>query len=384
MARVVVVGSGIVGLAVADQLAQRGDQVIVLEKDATLARHQTGRNSGVVHSGLYYVPGSQKAKMCAAGVQSIRAFAEEHGVAYSNTGKLVVATQPAQEAQLAKLVERAQANGVPSRVVSGEEAREYEPYVRASKAMRVETTGIIDYVGICRVMASRIEASGGEIRFNTAFVSAQTRDGGVIITTSEEEIHADALVACAGLYSDRVAEASGIVPDARIVPFRGEYFELIPEREYLVKGLIYPVPDPRFPFLGVHLTKMINGGVHAGPNAVFALAREGYRWRDVNLAELAQSLRWPGLWRLAAKNMVPGSKEVIRSASKAVFARSLSELVPGILPDDLIPADAGVRAQALKRDGSMVDDFLIQSAPRQIHVLNADRKSTRLNSSHWE
>lgn len=371
MAKVVVVGSGIVGLAVADNLARRGDEVIVLEKDSTIAQHQTGRNSGVVHSGLYYAPGSQKALMCAAGVRSIRDFAEENGVDYRNTGKLVVATESSQEPQLQKLVDRANANGVPSRVVSGAEAREYEPYVRATKAMRVETTGIIDYPGICAAMKRRIEEAGGEIRFNTAFVSAATTGSGVVVKTSGEEIVADALVTCAGLYSDHVAKASGLVPEARIVPFRGEYFELSEDREYLVNGLIYPVPDPRFPFLGVHLTKMIKGGVHAGPNAVFALAREGYRWRDINVSELAESLAWPGLWRLAVKNMVPGVKEGVRSASRSVFAKSLSELVPGIRPEDLVPVDSGVRAQALKRDGSMVDDFLIQEAPRQVHVLNA-------------
>ncbi len=371
MSRVVVVGSGIVGLAVAQRLADRGDEVIVLEKESGLALHQTGRNSGVIHSGLYYKPGSFKALMCQAGARSMREFAEKHDVRFQITGKLVVATDDSQLPQLDILAERAVANGVPAHVVSAAEAREYEPNVRSVSALRVESTGIIDYTGVCSVLAGQIEAQGGSIRFNEAFVSARETATGIVVTTEHDEISADLLVNCAGLYSDRVAELSGIRPDVRIVPFRGEYFELTPERSDLVNGLIYPVPDPRFPFLGVHLTKMIDGSVHAGPNAVLALAREGYRWRDINVGELAQSLAWPGLWRLGARNVVPGAKEALRSASRSLFARSLSELVPGIGKADLVPAKAGVRAQAMHRDGSMVDDFYIQTGPRQVHVLNA-------------
>lgn len=369
--RVVVVGSGIVGLAIARELAMHGDEVIILEKESDLAMHQTGRNSGVIHSGLYYKPGSAKATMCTRGAQSMRDYAEQKSVAFQITGKLVVATAESQLSQLDLLTERAAANGVPARRVSADEAKEFEPHVTAVAALRVETTGIIDYVGVCRAIADDIREAGGTIRFNEAFVSAREDDQGVVVTTDRDELRADVLVNCAGLHSDRVARASGFTPSVRIVPFRGEYFELRPERAHLVRGLIYPVPDPRFPFLGVHLTKMIDGSVHAGPNAVLALAREGYRWRDINVRDLAESLRWPGLWRLGVANIAPGAKEAVRSASRTLFARSLSELVDGITADDLVPAKAGVRAQALNRDGSLVDDFSIQRSSRQIHVLNA-------------
>ncbi|MGW6003828.1 L-2-hydroxyglutarate oxidase [Oerskovia enterophila] len=371
MSRVVVVGAGIVGLAVAERLSARGDEVVVVEKEHGLAEHQTGRNSGVVHSGLYYKPGSYKATMSAAGAKSIIAFAKEHGIAHDICGKLVVATDDKQVPELHRLAARAVENGVPSRLISAAEAKEYEPHVNAVAALRVESTGIIDYPGVCRVLAELTVAAGGEIQLGTAFVSARTTGDKVIVTTSRGEIAADYLVTCAGLYSDKVAEASGLKPEARIIPFRGEYFELRPGREDLVRGLIYPVPDPNLPFLGVHLTRMINGSVHAGPNAVFALAREGYRWRDIDVKELVDSLVWPGLWKLGARNAVPGIKEGIRSTSRRLFARSLAQLVPEVTVGDLVPTDAGVRAQALRRDGSMVDDFLIQEAPRQVHVLNA-------------
>ncbi len=365
-----VIGSGIVGLAVAARLVGRGDEVTVVEKESGLAEHQTGRNSGVIHSGLYYTPGSHRARMSIAGARSMTEFARSRGVPVDICGKLVVAPTEEQLAGLAKLAGRAVDNGVPARLVEPPEAREYEPNVRCVRALRVETTGIVDYPGVCRVLAADV-AAGGEIRFDTAFVSARTEPAGVVVETSGASLRADALVTCAGLHSDRVAAACGLEPEARIIPFRGEYYELAHPARHLVNGLIYPVPDPRFPFLGVHLTKMIDGEVHAGPNAVLALAREGYRWRDVDLGDLRQSLAWPGLWRMAAKNVVPGSKEIARSLSKRLFARSLAELVPAITADDIVRSGAGVRAQAMRRDGTLVDDFLIQAAPRQVHVLNA-------------
>lgn len=371
MSRIVVVGSGIVGLAVAARLAGRGDEVVVLEKEQDIAQHQTGRNSGVIHSGIYYAPGSLKARMSAAGARSMARFAQERGVAFERTGKLIVATRPEQVPGLRRLEQRAADNGVPARLLEPAEAREHEPYVRTVGALRVETTGIVDYTGVCRALLEDIRAASGEVRLGTALVSARPEAGGVVVETSRGIVRADALVNAAGLHSDRVAAASGVEPQARIVPFRGEYFELVPDRRYLVRGLIYPVPDPRFPFLGVHLTKTTDGGVHAGPNAVLALAREGYRWRDVDPRDVADSLTWPGLWRLGARNLVPGAKEVVRSLLRPSFAASLAELVPGITTRDLVPAPAGVRAQAMLRDGSLVDDFLIQRAARQVHVLNA-------------
>jgi L-2-hydroxyglutarate oxidase len=377
MSHVVVVGSGIVGLAVAARLAARGDEVTVLEKEDGLALHQTGRNSGVIHSGLYYPPGSLKATMAAAGARSMAAYARDRGVPYDICGKLVVATTEAELPGLAKLAERAVANGVPAHRLTTEQAREHEPHVRAVAALRVESTGIVDYSAICRALAADVEAAGGRIVLGEQVVAARTvpdspgTPGRVEIRTDRADREADALVVCGGLHADRIARASGLDPEARIVPFRGEYFELTPEAGEQVRGLIYPVPDPRFPFLGVHLTRGIEGHVHAGPNAVLALAREGYTWTDVSLTDLADSLAWPGLWRLAARNLVPGAAEVGRSLSKQAFARSLARLVPGITAGDLVPAPAGVRAQALRRDGGLVDDFLLQTTARQVHVLNA-------------
>jgi L-2-hydroxyglutarate oxidase len=371
MSRVVVVGAGIVGLAVARTLAQSGDQVVVVEKESDLARHQTGRNSGVIHSGLYYTPGSFKAKLCVAGATSMKAYAQQHGIDHEITGKLVVATHEDELPQLVKLEERARANGVPAHRVDRAGAREYEPDVECVAALRVQSTGIIDYTGVCRAMAAEIVTAGGEIRYSTAFRGARSDGDGVVVDTDAGELVADLMINCAGLYSDVVARLSGVTPDVRIIPFRGEYFTLAPDASARVRGLIYPVPDPRFPFLGVHLTKMVDGSVHAGPNAVFALAREGYRWRDVNVRDLWSAATWPGLWRLGAKYAGTAVGEVRRSLSRAEFARSLSELVPGIQADDLLPAKAGVRAQAMRRDGSLVDDFHIQRSYRQVHVLNS-------------
>jgi L-2-hydroxyglutarate oxidase len=263
------------------------------------------------------------------------------------------------------------ANQIEATLLDPAEARVHEPHVDAVAALHVPSTGIVDYTGVCRVLARTVTEHSGEIRFGTQVRGARTSGGRVTVQTSRGDVVADGFVNCAGLFSDRLAAGSGLEPEARIVPFRGEYFELVPERADLVRGLIYPVPDPRFPFLGVHLTAMVHGGVHAGPNAVLALAREGYRWSDVVPRDLAASLSWPGLWRLGARNLAPGAREVFRSLSRRQFAASLAELVPGITATDLVPAPAGVRAQALRRDGSLVDDFLVQRAPRQVHVLNA-------------
>lgn len=371
MSTVIVVGSGIVGLAVAARLAERGDAVTVLDKEPGLARHQTGRNSGVIHSGLYYAPGSLKATMAVAGARSMTAYARSRGVAVDVCGKLVVATSEAELPGLRRLADRAVANGVPARRITIAEAREHEPHVRAVAALHVASTGIVDYPGVCRALAADIEAGGGRIVFGERVLAARTVPGHVEVRTDRADREADALVVCAGLHADRVARACGLEPAARIVPFRGEYYELTPEAGDRVRGLIYPVPDPRFPFLGVHLTRGVEGQVHAGPNAVLALAREGYTWRQVSPRDLADSLGWPGLWRLAGRNLAPGAAEVGRSLSRRSFARSLARLVPGISASDLVPAPAGVRAQAVLRNGALVDDFLVQTSGRQVHVLNA-------------
>lgn len=378
MSRITVVGAGIVGLATAARLTARGDQVTVLEKERTVAAHQTGRNSGVVHSGLYYAPGSLKARMAVAGNASMVAFAREHGIGHDVCGKLVVATSGAEADRLRTLAERGAANGIEAVQVSPQEARAVEPRVRAVAALRVPSTGIIDYVGVCEALAAQVRAGGGSVRFGRSLVGARTVPDGVSVRHDDaarpgdvEDEPADALVVCGGLQADRLARACGVDPGARIVPFRGEYFTLRGESARAVRGLVYPVPDPRFPFLGVHLTTTLDGGVHAGPNAVLALAREGYRARDVSPRDVADELGWPGLWRLGVKNVVPGAQEVLRSMSRRRFAASLARLVPGVTADDLVPAPAGVRAQALARDGRLVDDFLVRTAPRQVHVVNA-------------
>jgi (S)-2-hydroxyglutarate dehydrogenase len=368
---VIVAGSGIVGLSAAYELSLRGKRVTVLEKEDGPARHQTGNNSGVIHSGLYYAPGSLKAKMGHAGSISMKEFAEDHGVAVKICGKLVVATRLSQVGKLNELFRRGQANGVPCRLISAEEARDYEPEVSAVAALRVETTGIVDYRGVCDVLVRLIGELGGEVHFGQKIVRVTPNADAVTVVTSGGEFRGDQFVNCAGLHSDRVARLAGLKPEVRIIPFRGEYFELTPAQSHKVHGLIYPVPDPAFPFLGVHLTRMINGSVHAGPNAVFALAREGYSWRQVNPRDLMESAAWPGLWRLGKKFWRNGLEETARSFSRRKFLASLRELVPSLSDDSLIPTHAGVRAQAMRRDGSLVDDFYFQRAPRQIHVLNA-------------
>jgi (S)-2-hydroxyglutarate dehydrogenase len=370
---VVVVGGGIIGLAVAWELTRRGAGVILLEKEDHWAAHQTGHNSNVVHAGLYYKPGSAKARMSVAGNRSIVDFAREHGVGVEVCGKLVVATDEAELPALNVLAERAEANGVPAKLISREEALEYEPEVSCVQALRVESTGIIDFPGVCAALVRLLSERGADLRLTTPALGIRAgRDGGVEVGTGNAVVKADALVNCAGLHSDRVARLAGVTPRARIVPFRGEYYQLRRERRHLVRGLIYPVPDPTLPFLGVHLTRMLDGSVHAGPNAVLALRREGYRWRDISPADLADVARFPGAWRLARKYALPtGLDEVLRSLSKRRFAASLARLVPAVGPDDIVRHGSGVRAQALLPDGSLVDDFLIETAPHQVHVLNA-------------
>ena len=370
--RVVVIGGGIIGLATAWALAARGDRVTVVEKEAGWGRHQTGHNSNVVHAGLYYAPGSFKARMSVAGNRSIVDFAREHGVPVSVCGKLVVATSDAQLPALRELAARAEANGVPARMLTPEEAREHEPEVACVAALRVETTGIISFPGVCDALVRLLTDAGAELLLNTEVAGIRPAGTGVEVATGSAVLRADALVNCAGLHSDRIARMAGLDPAARIVPFRGEYYELRPSAAGLVRGLIYPVPDATLPFLGVHLTRMLDGSVHAGPNAVLALRREGYRWRDASARDIAEIARFPGTWKLARKYAYPvGWDEVRRSLSRKRFAASLAELVPAVTEADIVRAGSGVRAQALLPDGTLVQDFLIESAPNQVHVLNA-------------
>ncbi|MEO7132320.1 MAG: L-2-hydroxyglutarate oxidase [Dermatophilaceae bacterium] len=371
--RYLVIGGGIVGLAVADRLSadDPNAHVTVLEKEQTWASHQTGRNSGVIHSGLYYVPGSKKALMCKAGATSMVRFAEEEGIAHEICGKLVVATDTSELAGLQRLHERGIANGLEVRRLAPEEAKEYEPHVNTVGALHVSATGIIDYSAVCAALVRRLEGRGATLRLGTEVLGATSSGPNTIVHTSTGDIAADVVVSCAGLHSDLVARRLGHSPSARIIPFRGEYYELTPEATPLVKGLIYPVPDPDFPFLGVHLTRGIEGHIHAGPNAVLAFAREGYTWSTIKPREVYDALTFPGFWKLARKNYRAGSKEMARSASKRLFGDSLRRLVPEIRDEHLVKATAGVRAQAMKPDGSLVDDFLIERSGSIVHVLNA-------------
>lgn len=367
-----VIGGGILGLATARELVKRGDTVTVLEKEDRWAAHQTGHNSNVVHAGLYYKPGSFKALMSVAGNRSIADYARANGVPFDACGKLVVATTADELPGLAELARRAEANGVPAKLIDPAEAREYEPEVACVSALRVESTGIIDFPAVCAAMVRELTEAGADLRLGTPALGIRgAKDGKVEIATGSDVLRADRLVNCAGLHSDRVARMAGLTPSARIVPFRGEYYELAPSATHLVRGLIYPVPDPTLPFLGVHLTRMLDGSVHAGPNAVLALRREGYRWQDVSLRDVAEIARYSGVWKLARRYPRTAVEEVVRSLSTRRFAASLARLVPAVRESDIVRAGAGVRAQALRPDGSMVDDFLIETAPNQVHVLNA-------------
>ncbi len=366
-----VVGGGIVGLAVARALRAVGHGVTVFEKEPSWGAHQTGRNSGVIHSGLYYRPGGLKARLCVAGAASMTAFARERDLPVEIGGKLVVAVHGGELPALAELERRGTANGVPVRRLGVAQARDYEPEVSCVAALRVESTGIVDYAAVCRVLAGELAQGGAELRLGAEVLGVHTDDVGVLVQTRTGDLRTDALVNCAGLHSDRVARLAGLAPEVRIVPFRGEYFDLGPQAAARVRGLIYPVPDPTLPWLGVHLTRGIDGRVHAGPNAVLALGREGYRWRDVCARDLAEMLGYQGFWRLARRHVRTGVVELARSVSRGAFAAAVGRLVPGITAADLARAPAGVRALAVGADGTIMDDFVVQAAPRQVHVLNA-------------
>lgn len=367
---VLVVGGGIVGLSTAYAItrAAPGTRVVVLEKEAGPARHQTGRNSGVIHSGIYYRPGSLKAQYAVRGATEMVKFCAEYGIAHAVTGKLIVATERDELPRLHGLVQRGRENGIPVRELGAAQIAEYEPEVEGLAAIHVGTTGVCDFVGVARRLA---EASGAEIRYGAEVRRIDRRPelGVAVLTGAGDVVRARVLVNCAGLHCDEVARLTGDDPEMRIVPFRGEYYSLA--RPELVRGLVYPVPDPAFPFLGVHLTRGIDGGVHIGPNAVPALAREGYDWGVVRPRELGATLAWPGSWRIARRHWRYGAGELRRSVSRAAFTTAVRRLLPAVTPDDLVPAAAGVRAQAVLRDGTLVDDFLIKEGARAVHVLNA-------------
>lgn len=369
-----IVGGGIVGLATAMAATRRlpGRSVLVLEKEPKLAAHQTGNNSGVIHSGLYYKPGSLKASNCVRGRELLERFCSDHGVPFERCGKLVVATRPAQVASLEELERRGRANGLDGLVRLGpHELRDREPHVAGVAGLRVPQTGIVDYVRVAEAYATEIRQGGGELLTGTRLKRVRRLAGELLLETSTGELRCRFLVNCAGLHGDRVARRCGVDPVVRIVPFRGEYYELVPDRRHLVRHLVYPVPDPAFPFLGVHFTRMICGGVEAGPNAVLALKREGYSRFSFAPGDALSTMLWPGFWRLARRYLRTGLAEQWRSLSKAAFVRALAELVPEITAADVRRSGAGVRAQALDRHGNLIDDFLLVDAERMVHVLNA-------------
>jgi L-2-hydroxyglutarate oxidase LhgO len=371
---VVVVGGGIVGLATALALVERAPdlRVTVLEKEAEVGRHQTGHNSGVIHSGLYYRPGSAKARLCVEGGRLLRAFCADAGIPVHECGKVVVATNAAEAARLDELYARGVANGVARlELLSADGLRRIEPHAAGVRALWSPTTAVVDFRQVARALAAGLQRRGVQVATARRVVGVRRVSAGFVVQTPHTDVAARWLVNCAGLYSDVVARMAGARPDVQIVPFRGEYYMLRPERAHLVRGLIYPVPDPRFPFLGVHLTRTIHGGVEAGPNAVLALAREGYtRWR-VRPAEVAMLLAYPGFWRMVRRYWRTGLHEVVRSLSTRAFVRALQRLVPALDVADVVRAGAGVRAQAVRPDGTLEDDFRIVATAGAIHVLNA-------------
>lgn len=372
--RVGVVGAGIIGLAVARRVAELHSDatVTVLEKEPDLALHQTGHNSGVVHAGIYYAPGSLKATLCRRGVSLLRAYCDERAIPVEECGKLVVALDEGELDRLCELERRAAANGVPGlRWVEGDELREIEPHAAGIAGLHSPTTAITDYPAIARAFADDIRASGGQILFSAPATAISVVDGHARVETPVDMFEFDRLVICAGLQSDRVARLAGDQRDPPIVPFRGEYYRLTAEREELVRGLLYPVPDPAYPFLGVHFTRRVGGGVDVGPNAVLAFAREGYRRRDVRLRDLLATLRTRGFRALARKHWRMGMHELRGSFSKRAFTAEAQRYVPAVKPADLVPAHAGVRAQALDPDGSLVDDFRIHRLGPVTAVRNA-------------
>lgn len=383
---VVVVGAGIVGLATARavQRAHPGRPVVVLDKEAGVGAHQSGHNSGVIHAGVYYAPGSAKSRLCREGRRQLLRYCAERGIDAPVCGKVVVAATPAERDPLDALARRAEANGLTVRRLDRRALAEIEPHVSGAAALHVPATGIVDFTEVTRALAEDVRAGGGELSLGEAVVAVEDPGRGPVrVVTGRRTVRAAAAVVCAGLHSDRLARRSGARPvgaDGRpapgaalpaVLPFRGEYHGLVPARRHLVRALVYPVPDPRLPFLGVHLTRDVHGGVHVGPNAVPALGREAYRWGTFSARDVAGLVGAPGTWRLARRFWRTELAEVVRSLSRRRLAAAVARLVPDVSPEDLVPAGAGVRAQAVARDGTLVDDFAFAATARTIHVVNA-------------
>ena len=370
---IAIIGGGVIGLATAMALLRDRDlSIVVLEAENMLGAHQTGHNSGVIHSGLYYKPGSLKAKLCVEGRRALYEFCQQHDIAHERCGKLVVATRTEELPMLEELERRGVANGLEGvKRLTGDELTRYEPHVRGISGLHCPETGIVNYRHVAAAYAEVIRERGGEVRTNANVATIHVRTDGITLQTAAGEVHAGGLINCGGLHSDRIAHQCGIDPGVQIIPFRGEYYHLAETRQHLVRNLIYPVPDPRFPFLGVHFTRMIGGGVEAGPNAVLAMARHGYTKTSFNTADAMRIVKYGGFWKMARQHWMTGMGELHRSLSKRAFLHALRRLMPELELGDLQPGNAGVRAQAVDADGKLVDDFRISIAPRMVHVLNA-------------
>lgn len=371
---VIIVGAGLVGLATGYHTIRKNPsfKVLILEKENQVAKHQSGNNSGVIHSGIYYKPGSLKAKNCIEGYHSIINFAKEYGVNYDLCGKIIVATSNQELTSLENIYRRGKENGLKDlKFLSRKEFKEYEPHCEGIKAIRVPQTGIIDYSGIAKKLKELFEQLGGEVKFDQKVKNIVEKNDGITVITDKNEFQSQKLISCAGLYSDNLTKMTDNKNDVIIIPFRGEYYKLKEEKKHLVKHLIYPVPDPNFPFLGVHFTRMIDGAVEAGPNAVLAFKKEGYKFTDFNLGETMQTLTWPGFRKIVAKYGKTGLGEIHRSLSKSAFTTALQKLIPEIQQSDLVHGGAGVRAQACDREGNLLDDFDIVNKGNIIHVRNA-------------
>jgi L-2-hydroxyglutarate oxidase LhgO len=370
---VIIIGGGIIGLAVALEITRRFPhlRLLLLEKEDRVAQHQSGHNSGVIHSGVYYKPGSLKARLCVTGAAAMVEFCREHGIAHSVCGKVIVATRADELPRLEDLHQRGEANGLAGlRLIGPEQLRELEPHAVGLRALIVPSTGITDYTVVCEKYAELISGSGETVLTSAAVSGIRRSTNEIVVETPRGAFLTNSLINCAGLFSDRISRMASDEPGVMIVPFRGEYYDLIPERASLVRALIYPVPDPRFPFLGVHFTRRITGKVDAGPNAVLAFAREGYRRTDINLRDFSSALAFPGFWRMAVRHWRNGFAEWYRSFSKLAFVRALQQMVAEVREEDLVPGGSGVRAQALKPDGALVDDFQFVPSDKVLHVLN--------------
>lgn len=368
-----IVGSGIVGLATAYALKKADPQasILILEKEDRPATHQTGRNSGVIHSGVYYKPGSRKAELCTRGSKRMMDFCQSYGIPFDQCGKVIVATDESELAYLDILDERGKANGLKVKKISQDKLKEVEPHVQGLAALHVPEAGIVSYTKVAEKLVELLKKEGVEIAFNKEVITIDSQGTACSVETKNQTFTSEYLINCGGLYSDTLAKSAGAQLDHRIIPFRGEYYELVEGRRHLVKNLIYPVPNPNFPFLGVHFTRMIDGSIHAGPNAVLSLKKEGYSKFAFDAAEAWHSLSYRGFWKLVGQHWQEGFRELYRSVSKAEFVKSLQKLIPEVQAEDLIPSAPGVRAQALNPDGSLVDDFLIKYHGKTIHVCNA-------------